>query len=114
MTALASPARLAAALAHLAVTIDARAEEGDASTSWTAKLLARGPDASAAKVAEEAGELAGAVRSESDARVASEAADLLYHVFVALRSRGVSLDDVATALEARQGTSGIQEKAGRP
>jgi len=114
MTALASPARLAAALAHLAVTIDARAAEGDTGTSWTAKLLTRGPGACAAKVAEEGGELAEAISGESDVRVASEAADVLYHVFVALRSRGVSLDDVAAALEARQGTSGIEEKAGRP
>jgi len=113
MTALASPDRLADALAHLAATIDARAQESDAGKSWTAKLLAKGPDACAAKVAEEGGELADAVRSESDSRVANEAADVLYHVFVALRSRGVSLDDVAAALEARQGTSGIDEKAGR-
>ncbi|MEQ9505666.1 MAG: phosphoribosyl-ATP diphosphatase [Hyphomonas sp.] len=113
MTDLASPARLSAALAHLAGTIDARAAEGDAGKSWTAKLLAKGPQACAEKVAEEGGELADAVRGESDERVASEAADVLYHVFVALRSRGVSLDDVAAALEARQGTSGIDEKAGR-
>lgn len=114
MTDLASPARLNAALSHLAGTIDARAAAGDAGTSWTAKLLAKGPDACAAKVAEEGGELAEAVLRESDARVAGEAADVLYHVFVALRSRGVSLDDVAAALEARQGTSGIDEKAARP
>lgn len=111
---LASPARLSAALAHLAETIDARALEGDASASWTAKLLAKGPDAAAAKVAEESGELAEAVRRESDARVASEAADVLYHVFVSLRARGVALDAVAEALEARQGTSGLAEKAARP
>lgn len=110
---LASPARLNAALQHLAETIDARATEGDGGRSWTAKLLTRGPDACAAKVAEEGGELADAVRRESDERVASEAADVLYHVFVALRSRGVSLDTVAASLEARQGTSGIDEKAGR-
>ncbi|HCJ16024.1 MAG TPA: phosphoribosyl-ATP diphosphatase, partial [Hyphomonas sp.] len=54
-----------------------------------------------------------AVRRESDAHVASEAADVLYHAFVALRSRGVSLDAVAAALEKRQGISGIDEKAGR-
>lgn len=113
MTDLASPARLSAALAHLAGTIDARAKDGDAGRSWTAKLLAKGPGTCAAKVAEEGGELADAVRGESDGRVASEAADVLYHVFVALRSRGVSLDNVAAALEARQGSSGLDEKAGR-
>lgn len=113
MTDLASPARLIAALAHLAETIDARAAGGDAGRSWTAKLLAKGPEACAAKVAEEGGELAEAVRRESGARVASEAADVLYHVLVALRSRGVSLDDVAASLESRQGTSGLDEKAAR-
>ena len=92
----------------------ARACRTSASASWTAKLLAKGPDAAAAKVAEEGGELAEAVRRESDARVASEAADVLYHVFVALRARGVALDAVADALEARQGTSGLAEKAARP
>jgi len=113
MTALASSDRLAAALAHLAETIDARAAGSDSAKSWTAKLLARGPGACADKVAEEGGEFAHAVRGESEARVAGEAADVVYHVLVALRSRGVSLDDVAAALEARQGTSGIDEKAGR-
>tara|TARA_R100000365_G_C2745582_1_gene74490 strand:- start:560 stop:919 length:360 start_codon:yes stop_codon:yes gene_type:complete len=113
MTDLGSSDRLAAALAHLGTTIDARAKEGDASTSWTAKLLAKGPDACAEKVHEEGQELAEAVMKESDDRVASEAADVLYHAFVALRARGVSLDDVAAALEKRQGISGIDEKAGR-
>lgn len=113
MPPLASPARLSAALAHLAATIDARADTAEAGTSWTAKLLAQGPDMCAAKVAEEGAELAEAVRRESDARVASEAADVLYHLVVALRSRGVSLDAVAADLEARQGTSGLDEKAGR-
>ena len=113
MTDLGSPDRLAAALAHLGATIDARAADGDAAKSWTAKLLAKGPEACAEKVHEEGMELAEAVRRESDAHVASEAADVLYHAFVALRSRGVSLDAVAAALEKRQGTSGIDEKAGR-
>tara|TARA_B100001540_G_scaffold39212_1_gene34785 strand:- start:646 stop:993 length:348 start_codon:yes stop_codon:yes gene_type:complete len=113
MTDLGSSDRLAAALAHLATTIDARAAEGDSSSSWTAKLLAKGPDACAEKVHEEGQELAEAVIRESDARVASEAADVLYHALVALRSRGVSLDDVAASLESRQGTSGIDEKAAR-
>lgn len=105
--------RLGYALRHLADTIDARAQEGDASSSWTAKLLTKGPQMCADKVAEEGDELAEAVRGESDERVASEAADLLYHVFVALRARGVSLDAVGEALEKRQGMSGIEEKASR-
>tara|TARA_R110000787_G_scaffold44093_2_gene107953 strand:+ start:5588 stop:5941 length:354 start_codon:yes stop_codon:yes gene_type:complete len=106
-------ARLAAALEHLSGTIDARAVEGDAGTSWTARLLAKGPDAAAAKIAEEGNELAEAVMRESDDNVASEAADVIYHLMVGLRSRGVPLDAVAAKLEARQGTSGLAEKAAR-
>ena len=105
--------RLANALTHLASTIDTRAEAGDASSSWTAKLLSKGPDTCAAKAQEEAQEFVEAVLRESDDRVASEAADMLYHALVALRSRGVSLDAVGAALESRQGTSGIAEKASR-
>ena len=66
--------RLAAALDYLGQTIDARAESGDASSSWTAKLLAKGVDACADKAAEEAGEFVAALRGETDERVASEAA----------------------------------------
>lgn len=110
MTDLGPNTRLARALTHLGETVDARAADGDAATSWTAKLLGKGPDACADKVDEEGKELADAIRGESDARVASEAADLLYHIFVGLRARGVPLDAVASALETRQGISGIDEK----
>ena len=113
MSILGSADRLSAALAHLGLTIDQRAETGDVDSSWTAKLLSKGTEACAAKAEEEAGEFIQALRGESDERVASEAADMLYHALVALRVRGVSLDDVAAALEKRQGTSGITEKAGR-
>ncbi|MGH1420697.1 MAG: phosphoribosyl-ATP diphosphatase [Hyphomonas sp.] len=105
--------RLGNALRHLADTIDARALEGDAGNSWTAKLLSKGRELCAEKVAEEGGELADAIRNESDERVASEAADLLYHIFVALRARNIPLDAVGEALEKRQGISGIAEKASR-
>ncbi len=113
MTQLGPTDRLANALRHLAETIDARAAGGDASSSWTAKLLSKGIEACSEKVTEEAGELVEALLVETDARVASEGADLLYHVFVALRARGIELDDVASALEQRQGISGIAEKASR-
>lgn len=105
--------RLAAALEHLSGTIDARALEGDSGTSWTARLLAKGPDVVAAKIAEEGAELAEAVIRESDDHVASEAADVIYHLMVGLRARGIPLDAVAEKLEARQGTSGLAEKASR-
>tara|TARA_R110000787_G_scaffold3532_25_gene13767 strand:+ start:2760 stop:3116 length:357 start_codon:yes stop_codon:yes gene_type:complete len=105
--------RLAAALEHLSGTIDARALEGDSGTSWTARLLAKGPDVVAAKIAEEGAELAEAVIRESDDHVASEAADVIYHLMVGLRARGVPLNAVAAKLEARQGASGLAEKASR-
>lgn len=100
------------ALTHLAGTIDSRAG-GDPGSSYTAKLLADGPLKSGKKLAEEAVELALALAAEGDDEVAAEAADVMYHFFVALRARGVSLDAVAAALRARQGMSGLAEKASR-
>lgn len=100
-------------LARLAATIDLRAFEGDATGSWTARLLASGPAACAAKLTEEAGEAALAVTSEDEGRLASEAADVLYHLLVAMRSRGVGLDAVADVLKSREGRSGVAEKASR-
>jgi phosphoribosyl-ATP pyrophosphohydrolase len=103
---------LAAVLGRLAATIDARAG-GDPALSWTAKLLFGGPSLCARKLGEEGVEAALAVASESDDKVAAEAADVLYHLLVAMRSRGVTLDQVADILSAREGQSGIEEKAGR-
>lgn len=99
-------------LAALAKTIDARAGD-DPSASWTAKLLAGGPALTAKKLGEEGVEAALAVASQSDGEVAKEAADVLYHLLVALRSRGVTLDQVAKVLADRQGQSGLAEKASR-
>jgi phosphoribosyl-ATP pyrophosphohydrolase len=96
----------------LAKTIDSRASD-DPSTSWTAKLLMGGPALTAKKLGEEGVEAALAVASQGDGEVAKEAGDVLYHLLVALRSRGVTLDDVARVLEERQGQSGIAEKASR-
>lgn len=103
---------LAAALSHLAATIDARAS-ADPAASYTAKLLSEGPGKCAKKLGEEGVETALAVASEGADAVASEAADLLYHLLVALRSREVSLAAVGDALIERQGLSGLEEKARR-
>jgi phosphoribosyl-ATP pyrophosphohydrolase len=103
---------LSAALARLASTIDARAG-ADPATSWTAKLLFGGPSLCARKLGEEGVEAALAVASESDEKVAAEAADVLFHLLVAMRSRGVALDQVAGVLAAREGQSGLAEKAQR-
>ncbi len=111
---LGAPEALGEALTRLAATIDARAQNADPVSSWTAKLLARGPQQCAKKFGEEAVEFAIAVAAQGEAEAAAEAADVLYHLLVALRARGVSLGDVAAALAAREGKSGIDEKAARP
>ena len=100
------------ALERLAATIAARVG-ADPETSWTAKLLARGPEKCAEKFGEEAIEaIIEAVKGDR-ARLTSEAADVVYHLLVMLAARGVSLGDVLEELERREGTSGVAEKDGR-
>jgi len=99
-------------LDQLAQTIAQRAE-ADPDSSWTAKLLAKGPEKCAEKFGEEAVEaIIEAVKGDRD-RLTSEAADVLYHLLVMLQSRQVPLSDVLGELARRQGTSGIAEKAAR-
>ncbi|MDP2738506.1 MAG: phosphoribosyl-ATP diphosphatase [Pseudorhodobacter sp.] len=101
------------ALDRLAATIAAR-KSADPDSSWTAKLLARGPEKCAEKFGEEAVEaIIEAVRGDR-ARLTSEAADVLYHLLVMLAARDVTLADVLAELARREGTSGIAEKASRP
>jgi len=69
--------------------------------SYTAALLAD-PDRTGAKVREEAEEVARAAREESDERLAEEAADVLYHVAVLLRGRGLSIADAERVLDGRR------------
>jgi phosphoribosyl-ATP pyrophosphohydrolase len=84
------------------------------SESWTAKLLAAGPEKPAKKLAEEAVETALAAVAQDDAAVIAESADVLYHLLVVLASRGIGLDDVMSELERRTARSGLAEKASRP
>lgn len=99
-------------LTDLAALIDTR-KGADPAGSWTAKLLSQGPETCARKFGEEAVEaVIEAVRGDR-ARLASEAADVLYHLLVMLASRDVPLDAVLGELERRLGTSGIAEKAAR-
>lgn len=100
--------RFADILERLTATIATR-KGGDPSTSWTAKLLAD-EDLIGRKVLEEARET---VEAESPDHLAAESADLIYHWLVLMQAKGVSLDEVAAKLEAREGTSGIAEKASR-
>lgn len=101
-----------AVIARLFATIVAR-QGDDATTSYTAKLFAAGRNKIAAKVAEEAGETVIAGISETGERLASESADLLYHLMVLWADAGITPADVFAELERREGTSGITEKASR-
>ncbi len=99
-------------LHDLAATIAAR-KGVDPDSSWTAKLLAKGPEKCAEKFGEEAIEaIIEAVKGDQE-KLTSEAADVLYHLLVMLAARDVPLDDVLAELSRRQGTSGIAEKASR-
>ena len=100
------------ALERLAATIAER-RGADAETSWTAKLLARGPGKCAEKFGEEAVEAIVAAASGSREELTAEAADVLYHLLVMLAARDVELSDVLSELERREGQSGIAEKAAR-
>jgi phosphoribosyl-ATP pyrophosphohydrolase/phosphoribosyl-AMP cyclohydrolase len=84
-----------------------------AQKSYTRSLLDAGVPRISAKIEEEAAELCKALAGESDERVASETADVLYHVMVGLRARGVEWRTVLEALAARVGRSGHDEKAAR-
>jgi len=100
-------------LHDLAATITARKDAGSGE-SWTAKLLAKGPEKCAEKFGEEAIEaIIEAVKGDR-AALTREAADVLYHLLVMLAARDVTLEDVLAELERRQGQSGIAEKAARP
>ncbi|MEH6392937.1 MAG: phosphoribosyl-ATP diphosphatase [Sulfitobacter sp.] len=93
-------------------TIKAR-KTADPTDSWTAQLLAKGPEKCAEKFGEEAVEaIIEAVKGDQTA-LTSEAADVLYHLLVMLASRDVELTDVLDELAARQSRSGIAEKASR-
>jgi phosphoribosyl-AMP cyclohydrolase / phosphoribosyl-ATP pyrophosphohydrolase len=81
--------------------------------SYTKSLLDGGPKKIESKLLEESQEFTRALESESDERVASEAADLLYHLMVGLRLRSVSVRDVLAQLAARTSMSGHEEKSRR-
>ena len=100
-------------LADLEKIVESRAG-ASAEKSYTKSLLEAGMQRCAKKFGEEAVELIIAVSAQDEQQVAAEAADALYHLLVAVRSRAVPLDAIAAALEKRQGQSGLTEKASRP
>lgn len=88
-------------------------KNADPETSWTAKLLSKGENTILKKVVEEAGEFSFAVKDNDEEEIVYEAADLTYHVLVALGYKNISPDRVKQELARRFGMSGIAEKAGR-
>lgn len=99
-------------LTDLAATIAAR-KSADPDSSWTAKLLSKGPEKCAEKFGEEAIEaIIEAVKGDR-AKLTSEAADALYHLLVMCAARDVTLQDIETELANRTAQSGLTEKANR-
>ena len=85
----------------------------DPTTSYTAKLFVEGRAKIARKLGEEAVETTVAALTEGPERLAGESADLLYHLLVLWADCGVAPAQVWSALAAREGTSGIDEKKSR-
>jgi phosphoribosyl-ATP pyrophosphohydrolase len=96
----------------LAATIDARAASGG-EASYTRKLLDKGAEHCAKKLGEEAVEAVIAAVENNRDHLIAESGDLLYHLLVLLKSRGISLEEVEAVLGQRTATSGLEEKAAR-
>jgi phosphoribosyl-ATP pyrophosphohydrolase len=99
-------------LDRLEATIRER-RAADPSSSYVAKLTAKGRAKIAQKLGEEAVETVIAATSGDDTTIVPEAADLIFHLLVLLADAGLSLDDVRAELARREGLSGIDEKAAR-
>jgi phosphoribosyl-ATP pyrophosphohydrolase len=99
-------------LHDLASIIDARAASGG-EASYTRKLLDKGSEHCAKKFGEEAVEAVIAAIGDNRDHLIAESADVLFHLLVLLKSRGVRLEEVEAALAQRTGMSGLEEKAAR-
>ncbi|MCT4559711.1 MAG: phosphoribosyl-ATP diphosphatase [Pelagimonas sp.] len=94
-------------------TIVAQRAKASPDESWTAKLLTKGPEKCAEKFGEEAIEAVIEAVKDDRQKLASEAADVLFHLLVMLKARDVAVADVMAVLAQRQGQSGLAEKASR-
>ena len=97
---------------RLFATIASR-KGGDPDASYTAKLLAAGVEKCAKKFGEEAVEAVIAATAGDPRALTSESADVLYHLLTLWAAAGITPEDVYAALKAREGQSGLQEKASR-
>jgi phosphoribosyl-ATP pyrophosphohydrolase/phosphoribosyl-AMP cyclohydrolase len=88
-------------------------KHADPESSWTAKLFAKGDNTILKKVVEEAGEFSFAYKDNDEAEMVYEAADLTYHMLVALAAKNISPDRIKQELARRFNMSGIAEKNAR-
>ncbi|WP_294961446.1 bifunctional phosphoribosyl-AMP cyclohydrolase/phosphoribosyl-ATP diphosphatase HisIE [Sulfurimonas sp.] len=88
-------------------------KNADAETSWTAKLMSKGDNTILKKVVEEAGEFSFAYKDDDEDEMVYEAADLTYHMLVALAVKNISPDRIKQELARRFDMSGIAEKNSR-
>jgi phosphoribosyl-ATP pyrophosphohydrolase len=96
--------------------LEQRIEEraaANAANSYTRQLLDRGAAYCAKKLGEEAIETVLAAASEDRSRLIAETADLIYHLLVVLKVRGIALAEVEAALAERTKHSGLEEKSSR-
>jgi phosphoribosyl-ATP pyrophosphohydrolase len=99
-------------LERIAATIESR-KEGDAATSYVARLLAGEEDALLKKIGEEATETVLAAKSGDAQHLVRETADLWFHCMILLARHGLAPADVLAELQRREGTPGLDEKAAR-
>ena len=99
-------------LQRLSETLTAR-RNADTSSSYTAQLLAKGPDSILKKIGEECAELIMAGKEGNRLHIVRESADVLFHMMVLLVHAGLSIDDVLVEMRRREGISGIEEKRAR-
>jgi phosphoribosyl-ATP pyrophosphohydrolase len=99
-------------LHRLSETLASR-RNADPETSYTAQLLAGGPDSILKKIGEECAELIMAGKEGKRLKIVWESTDVIYHVLVLLAFYGLGVEDVLQELRRREGISGIDEKKSR-
>jgi phosphoribosyl-ATP pyrophosphohydrolase len=106
-------AQLDNSLSALEAVVEARLAAADPESSYVARLAAAGLPKIAQKLGEEAVETVIAALAEPDDKLVGEAADLVFHLTLLLRQRGLGWADVLGELDRRHGISGLDEKASR-
>ena len=99
-------------LHRLSETLATR-KHADPEKSYTAKLIADGPDSILKKIGEECAELIMAAKDGKRVNIVYESTDVVYHMMALLTFFGIGIDDVLKELQRREGVSGIEEKNSR-